>query len=95
MLFLVSKEGVPAIAPLVLPNPDFTIPQLLQQPLVVSTQNANLETSVGVSLEILNQKVFSEQDGPPVIVGLRPICPNGRWGGPYEALNNIKDIDNK
>ncbi|PQE20103.1 hypothetical protein CJF30_00001395 [Rutstroemia sp. NJR-2017a BBW] len=42
-----------------------------------------------------NQKDVSEQEGPPVLVGLTPACPYGLgacWGGAYEALNNIKDI---
>jgi len=95
MLFLVSKEGVPAIAPIVLLKPDFTIPLLPQQPPVVPTQTADLKRHVGVSLEMRHEKVISEQHGPPVIVGLTPTCPYGLgpcWGGAYEALNNIKDI---
>ena len=95
MLFLVSNEGVPAIAPIILLKPDFSIPLLPQKPPVATAQIPNLERHVGVSLEMRNQKVVSEQDRPPVIVGLTPTCPYGLgpcWGGAYEALNNIKNI---
>ncbi|KAF7925190.1 hypothetical protein BELL_0518g00010 [Botrytis elliptica] len=95
MLFLVSEEGVPAVAPIMLLRPDVEIPVQPQLPPGVSTQNAVLERNIGVSLEMRNQKVVSEQEGPPVIVGLTPTCPYGLgacWGGAYEALNNITDI---
>jgi galactose oxidase len=95
MLFLISNEGVPAVAPIVLLRPDVDIPLQPQLPPGLPTQRAALESNVGVSLEMRNQKVCSEQEGPPVIVGLTPTCPYGLgacWGGAYEALDNIKDI---
>lgn len=96
MLFIMSKEGVPAEAPIVLLKPDGSIPLLPPKPPAVSTQNADSKTNVGVTLEMRNRKVISEQDRPPVVVGLTPTCPYGLgpcWGGAYEALNNIKDIE--
>jgi galactose oxidase len=95
MLFLLSKEGVPAVAPIVLLKLDSLIPQLPQIPPMELPSHTHLGENVGVSVEMRNQKAISEQDGPPVVVGLTATCPYGLgpcWGGAYEALNNIKDI---
>ncbi|KAM3077806.1 hypothetical protein ACMFMG_007128 [Clarireedia jacksonii] len=95
MLFLVSKEGVPAVAPIMLLRPDVDIPVQPQLPPASLTRGAGLENNIGVTLEMRNQKAVSEQEGPPVLVGLTPTCPYGLgacWGGAYEAMNNIKDI---
>ncbi|CZT11928.1 related to galactose oxidase precursor [Rhynchosporium agropyri] len=95
MLFLVSKEGVPAVAPIVLLKLDSLIPQLPQVPPVELPSRTYLGENVGVSVNMRNRKAISEQDGPPVVVGLTATCPYGLgpcWGGAYEALNNIKDI---
>jgi galactose oxidase len=96
MLFLISKEGVPAIAPIVLLKPDVVIPTLPQQPPLVLRKKVDLKHNIGMSLGMRNEKAISEQNGPPVVVGLTPTCPYGLgpcWGGAFEALNNIKDID--
>lgn len=95
MLFLINSAGVPSIAPIILLKPDFSIPLLPQQPPLASARTTNVDRNVGISLQMRQQKVISEQDKPPVVVGLTPTCPYGLgpcWGGAYEALNNIKDI---
>ncbi|PQE33369.1 hypothetical protein CJF32_00006665 [Rutstroemia sp. NJR-2017a WRK4] len=95
MLFLVSKEGVPAVAPIMLLKMDTPIDLGPQLPPASLTRGAASDNYIGVTLEMRNQKDISEQEGPPVLVGLTPTCPYGLgacWGGAYEALNNIKDI---
>jgi galactose oxidase len=96
MLFLVSKEGVPAMAPILLLKMDTPIDLGPQQPPAPLTRAAALENNIGVTVEFRNEKVLSEQKGrPPVLVGLTPTCPYGLgacWGGAYEALNYIEDI---
>ncbi|TLD09665.1 galactose oxidase precursor [Venturia nashicola] len=48
------------------------------------------------SLRELDRKVVAELDRPAVKVGLTPVCPYGLgpcWGGAYEGLHQIQDID--
>jgi galactose oxidase len=95
LLFLISKEGVPAVAPIIRLNLDTPIDLGPQQPPASLTPSDALAKNIGVTVEFRNEKVLSEQKGPPVLVGLTPTCPYGLgacWGGAYEALNNIKDI---
>jgi galactose oxidase len=47
-------------------------------------------------LPALNEEIINEQDRPAVVVGLTPVCPYGLgacWGGAYDALQQITDVD--
>lgn len=89
MLFLLSQQGVPCVAPIL---------QLKTAPLKSTTniaQRAKMATQPSISLPELNEKVIAAQETPPVAVGLTPVCPYGLgpcWGGAFEALQRISDV---
>ncbi|KAK1751097.1 hypothetical protein QBC47DRAFT_351913 [Echria macrotheca] len=84
MLFVLSN-GVPSIASIVriATNPTPTIPPTPPP----SVQPTPREMSASIA---------SEQNRPPVVLGITPICPYGLgvcWGGAYSALNSIDAIE--
>ena len=94
MLFVLNKDGVPAVAPIILLKPGAVA--IASEPEAAMEESAPAEPYVAVTLEERNHKVISEQDKPPVVVGLTPACPYGLgpcWGGAFEALQNISDAD--
>jgi hypothetical protein len=94
MLFVLNKAGVPATAPIIHLNPDSELPK--PQPAALLTQHAAEEQHIGLNLRTRNETVVSEQGRPAVIVGLTPACPYGLgpcWGGAFEALQHIGDIE--
>ncbi|KAI9654639.1 MAG: hypothetical protein M1821_005846 [Bathelium mastoideum] len=94
MLFLLNKEGVPSVAPIVRIGP-FSTPAPLN-PAVGSAHHATMEKHASASLPALNEKIITEQARPAVVVGLTSICPYGLgpcWGGAHDALQHISDID--
>jgi galactose oxidase len=94
MLFLLNQQGIPCIAPILklkLPggNQSGTGTRNIKQRVMMATQPA-------LSLPELNKKLIAEQDKPPVVVDLTPVCPYGLgpcWGGAHEALQRIIDVD--
>lgn len=56
-------------------EPDVSIPLLPQNPPM--SRFAKMDRHVGMSLQMRNQEVISEQYRPPVLVGLTPTCPYG------------------
>ena len=101
MLFVMSKEttkdgdfdGIPAVeAPIIRLNLDPKTPFVKPG---IPEKSSKLAMRMGVTLSMRHEQVVNEQDKPPVIVGLTPLCPYGLgpcWGGAYEALRSIKDI---
>ena len=99
MLFVMSKTDKPgeagrpaAEAPVIRLRPGGQLPAPNPTPLA---RRAAVEQHVGVTLNMRNEQVMAEQERPPVVVGLTPVCPYGLgpcWAGAYEALRNIKDI---
>ena len=91
MLFVLNKAGVPAVAPIIRLKPDSELPT--PKP---AARRAAVEQHVEVTLKMRNEKVVSEQEQPAVVVGLTPACPYGLgpcWGGAFEALQHISDIE--
>ncbi|KAI9686795.1 MAG: hypothetical protein M1822_002855 [Bathelium mastoideum] len=94
MLFLLNKEGMPSVAPIVRIGPFHTPAPL--NPAVGSAHHATMEKHARASLPALNEKIITEQARPAVVVGLTSICPYGLgpcWGGAHDALQRISDID--
>ncbi|KAF2721404.1 copper radical oxidase [Polychaeton citri CBS 116435] len=94
MVFLLSQQGVPSIAPIirigVVPAP------AIPKPAAVFAQRRATPNHVSTSLPALNDKIISEQTRSAVVVGLTPICPYGLgpcWGGAFDALQKINDVD--
>ena len=55
-----------------------------------------VEQHVELNVKALDEKIISEQERPPVVVGLTASCPYGLgpcWGGAFEALKHISDIE--
>jgi galactose oxidase len=44
----------------------------------------------------LNRKITTDQDRPPIVVGVTPSCPYGIgacWGGAFDALQRLSNIE--
>jgi galactose oxidase len=94
MLFVLSQQGVPSVAPIVRIGPAST--PAPPRPAAVLAQRTAVAKHVEVSLPALNEKIITEQARPAVVVGLTPICPYGLgpcWGGAFDALQRISDIE--
>jgi galactose oxidase len=43
-----------------------------------------------------SERIVAEQDRPPIVVGITPLCPYGLgpcWAGAFDALRRIKDVE--
>ncbi|KAK3352195.1 hypothetical protein B0T25DRAFT_517523 [Lasiosphaeria hispida] len=64
--------------------------------IVVETGPPAPAPSIQPTLGEHSERIMAEQSQPPVVVGLTPICPYGLgpcWGGAYDALRRIADIE--
>ena len=104
MLFVLNKQGVPSEARIIgiaQPAPArvaaFGLSHSSDE--VEETAEAapsSSSTCCQPTLHDHNERIMAEQGRPPVVVGLTPSCPYGLgacWGGAYEALKGIADID--
>jgi galactose oxidase len=92
MLFVLNKNNVPAIAPIIRLNPGPTpVPnkQILARHIAV-------EDHVPLDHKAVSKQMIADQKRPAVVIGLTPLCPYGLgpcWGGAHEALQHISDVD--
>jgi hypothetical protein len=98
MLFVLNDKNVPSIAPIIQIKQDGTPAQPKPAKHFARRAAAAAERSVPVQVHLptLNENIIAEQNRPAVAVGLTPICPyglGGCWGGAFEALQRISDID--
>lgn len=92
MLFVLNKNNVPALAPIVRINVQSTNTKL---PTATIAARRAVEPHSELSTKALDEKIISEQERPPVVVGLKAACPYGLgpcWGGAFAGLQNISDI---
>jgi galactose oxidase len=92
MLFVLNKKGVPAIAPIIRLNPG---PEILPTNKVLARHIA-VEDHVPLNHKAVGDQMIADQKRPAVVVGLTPLCPYGLgpcWGGAYEALQHISDVE--
>ncbi|EXJ58862.1 hypothetical protein A1O7_06292 [Cladophialophora yegresii CBS 114405] len=92
MLFVLNKKGVPAIAPIIRLN---AAPALVPSHKVLAKHVA-VEDHVPLDLHAHSAQMVADQKRPPVVLGLTPLCPYGLgpcWGGAYEALQHISDVE--
>lgn len=94
MLFVLDQFNIPSEAPIVLVTAA-TKPAPLKVPL--GKRIAQIAPSIEpVQLLQRNQEIIDKSEVPPVTVGLKPGCPYGLaacWGGAFEALRHISDVD--
>ncbi|KAI4212441.1 MAG: hypothetical protein LQ351_004874 [Letrouitia transgressa] len=95
MLFLLNQDRVPSVAPII---------QLLSPPPPPKPQPDGANGSkpatytvkeVPASVPAVNKQLIAEHTGPPVVVGLTPICPyglNACWASAFHGLQTISDI---
>ncbi|EXJ63431.1 uncharacterized protein A1O5_11480 [Cladophialophora psammophila CBS 110553] len=101
MLFVLNKQGVPSMAPIVriarapapapagTPTPSTRVADVAQH---IATAIKQLQPSLSEH----NERIIAEQARPPVVVGLTPLCPYGLgpcWSGAYDALQQVTDIE--
>jgi hypothetical protein len=94
MLFVLSQQGVPSVAPIIRIKQAST--PAPPKPAAFLAERTVVEQHVEVSLPALDEKIITEQDRPAVVVGLTPVCPYGLgpcWGGAFDALQRISDIE--
>ena len=98
MLFVLSQQGVPSEASIVvLPLGPVTSKQ--SKPLsreAAPAQHVLVSEQVQPSLFDHDKRIIAEQARPHVVVGMTPICPYGLgpcWAGAYEGLHEVNDID--
>jgi hypothetical protein len=92
MLFVLNKKGVPAIAPIIRLNPGPTIVPSQK----ILARHVAVEDHVPFDLKASSEQMEADQKRPAVVLGLTPLCPYGLgpcWGGAYEALHHISDVD--
>ena len=94
MLFVLDQFNVPSEAPIVLVTAA-TKPAPPKVPL--GKRIAQITPSIEpVQLLKRDEKIIEESEVPPVTVGLKSGCPYGLaacWGGAFEALRHISDVD--
>ncbi|KAF2647192.1 copper radical oxidase [Lophiostoma macrostomum CBS 122681] len=96
MLFALNDKNIPSIASIIQIKQDDSSAQPKPTQRFARRAAAAAEQNVEVHLPTLNENIISEQSRPAVAVGLTPICPyglGGCWGGAFEALQKINDID--
>ena len=95
MLFVLNKDRVPSIGPIIrIP------PAPAKAPAPASTAGFAQQTSVAKQIQPTllehSERIHEEQARPPIVVGVTPVCPYGLgpcWGGAYNALQQMTDID--
>lgn len=93
MLFLLDNAGLPSEARIIKIGP---VPPLPQEPATVPPKQTTTSRRVALSHAEIDEKIITKQDRPAVSVGITPLCYYGLgpcWGGAYDGLNQISDID--
>ncbi|KAK1759757.1 copper radical oxidase [Echria macrotheca] len=57
---------------------------------------AEAPRTVQLTLSEHSERIVAEQDRPPVVVGITPLCPYGLgpcWAGAFDALRRIRDVE--
>jgi galactose oxidase len=96
MLFLLNRDGVPSIAPIIRIGASGPISINLDRPDAHFVFRTARPKDHALNLPSLNDKIAAQEGREPVAVGLTSICPYGLgpcWGGAFAALQRIKDID--
>ena len=99
MLFVLNKQGCPSKAATIriaAPSDSRPAPKPSARVAGLAAHQQQQPTSIQPSLLDHDKRITAEQDRPPVVVGLTPVCPYGLgpcWGGAYEALHRVSDID--
>lgn len=94
MLFLLNEQGVPAIAPIVHIGAQALASGSVKRAEIA--QRTFAPAHAVVDLTALNEKIVSDQERPPVIIGVSPSCPYGIgacWGGAFAALQRLSNIE--
>jgi galactose oxidase len=98
MLFVLNKVKVPSVAA----SAFIRIPPATAGKITTSTRVADVAQHTAVAKQIQptlmehDERVIAEQARPHVVVGLTPLCPYGLgpcWGGAYDGLQAVTDID--
>jgi len=95
MLFLFNDAGVPAIAPIIQLKPSGETKKLNVKPSKMAAQTP-IEEHVKFDARAVSDQIITNQVRPAIAVGLTPTCPYGLgpcWGGAFEGLKYISDID--
>jgi len=94
MLFVLDRRGVPSVARII------RIASSIASAPGPTDEEREREDApppcVQPSLGEHGERIMAEQGRPPIVVGLTPICPYGLgpcWGGAYDALRGITDIE--
>lgn len=96
MLFFVSEKGRPSVANIIRIMPDKTDKEDATTTTDSKKPKGRMAAQSTGSLRELDRKVVAELERPAVKIGLTPVCPYGLgpcWGGAYEGLHQIQDID--
>ncbi|KAK4455338.1 hypothetical protein QBC34DRAFT_481436 [Podospora aff. communis PSN243] len=108
MLYVLNARGVPSIARIIrisstltpASDPDTdTLPESEPEPYgyaAPTSPSTEPAPSAQPTLAERSSKLIASQSRPPITVGLTPACPYGLgpcWGGAYDALRNISDIE--
>jgi galactose oxidase len=93
MLFLLSRAGVPSVAPIISVAPK--VPIVL--PAVHATAEARAAAPAGafMTLEAIDNRIREQASGTRAVLGLTSKCPYGLgacWGGAYEALRSLEGV---
>jgi len=94
MLFVLNKQGVPSVAKIIRIAPRGGLHTLATPAHRPAAETHCVQQQP--SLEDHKQMCIAEQDRPPVVIGITPICPYGLsacWAGAYDGLNRMRDID--
>lgn len=92
MLFVFDQNNVPALAPIIHLNPK---PVALPDHHVLA-KHVKLEDHVPLDHKAVTEQMIADEKRPAVVLGLTPLCPYGLgpcWGGAYEALQHISDVE--
>jgi galactose oxidase len=99
MLFVLNARGVPSVARIIRisSSPTRSSEPDTDTPYITYTETTSEPTpSAQPTLAEHSEKIIAKQDRPPIAIGLTPACPYGLgpcWGGAYDALRNISDIE--
>jgi hypothetical protein len=93
-----SNNGVPNNIIWLKPQPKPNNTQTTTQPALRITRRNVVLNHGDHSLPELDSKIIAEQENnrPPVVIGLTPVCPYGLgacWGGALDALQRMAEID--
>jgi hypothetical protein len=97
MLFVLNEANVPSVGPIIrIPPPAPAGKSTLSARVADVAQHTAVVKQVQPSLAEHDERVIAEQARPHVVVGITPICPYGLgpcWGGAYDGLQAVTDID--